>query len=257
MGHIHLGVLPRSRKWRDVVALMDDGADVAAIAGAAARAADRDLAAAANDPVFVESLRLLAMIPAAARGKDFGDQLRRLDLDIRSDPDLIDIVAAVGQRLDAVGRGHAPTDFTELVRRTVSGTLSTAIGDSLPGLFEATATDVQAAARSLSSSVGFSGLARSFFTRLLNDTLRYWLDRASSTRTGPSRRFSDATARTAFDGAMSIHCAESTRIIREFAGGWYGKTLNREGEINTARAAAFGAVCFKKTLEELKVRSDD
>ncbi len=38
MGHIRLGTLQRSKKWRDVVGLLDSNADIESIAEAAARA---------------------------------------------------------------------------------------------------------------------------------------------------------------------------------------------------------------------------
>ena len=52
--------------------------------------------------------------------------------------------------------------------------------------------------------------------------------------------------------ALDQYCSEATRIIREFAEGWYGKTLYRDGTITAERAAAFGAVAFKKIGEELR-----
>ena len=39
MGHIRLGQLPRTRKWRDVVELVAVGADVSQVANATIRAA--------------------------------------------------------------------------------------------------------------------------------------------------------------------------------------------------------------------------
>ena len=62
MGHTLLARLPGSRKWREVVDLLDDGAAPGVVASAAAVAAERDLEKAADDPVFVEALRLLALI---------------------------------------------------------------------------------------------------------------------------------------------------------------------------------------------------
>ncbi len=48
MGHIHLGVLPSSRKWREVVDLLTGGAADARIVAASAAAAEKDLLAAAR-----------------------------------------------------------------------------------------------------------------------------------------------------------------------------------------------------------------
>ena len=43
MGHVRLGVLPKSRKWQQVVEQLRLGADVAAVAGLAADAAETSL----------------------------------------------------------------------------------------------------------------------------------------------------------------------------------------------------------------------
>lgn len=50
MGHIRLGTLPRSKKLRDVVSIMESGANVLAVAEAAARASELDLNRATEDP---------------------------------------------------------------------------------------------------------------------------------------------------------------------------------------------------------------
>ena len=256
MGHIHLGVLPQTRKWRDVVALLEVGAD-AAVFAASAVAAERDLAEAARDAVFVESVRLLLMIPHAARSEAFAERLRDLGLVVGSAPEVLDISAAAGAQLDAVARDTGRrSDFGELAGRALVATLSTEIGDRLPGLFDATPGDVQAAARSLSHPRGIVDLTRAYFGRLLSDCLSSWLDRTLSTEIGAGKRFARAADRSGFDLALAQYTREATRIIREFAPGWYGKRLHEEGTITTERAAAFGAVCLKKISEELRRKRD-
>jgi hypothetical protein len=84
------------------------------------------------------------------------------------------------------------------------------------------------------------------------DTLSSWLDRTLASQTGPGRRMSDAGARSAFDLALGQYTHEATRIIREFAPGWYGKRLHESGRIDSHQAAAFGAVAMKKITEELR-----
>ena len=124
------------------------------------------------------------------------------------------------------------------MRRALVGTLSAQIGDALPGLFEADARDVQRAAAALGRPDAFSRAARAFFGRLLADTLGYWLDRTLSAEIGPGARIESLGERKAFDRALEQYCSEATRIIREFSGAWYGKTLFREGTISRDRAAA-------------------
>jgi hypothetical protein len=256
MGHNTLGVLPRTRLWEDVVRRLAEGAAGSDVAAASARAAEKDLLGAASDPVFVEAVRLLLNIPVAARSVDFGQALRDAGLAIGDKPGLLELITAVGERLDAVRRDtRERSDFGEIAARALTRTLSVSIGDALPALFGATPQDLQAVARRMSWAKGISGFTREFFGTLVSGTLSYWLDRTLALQIGDSRRFPTAAARHAFDSELGRYSAEATRIIKEFSSGWYGKTLNRAGGFGTRDAATFGAVALKKTVSELRARS--
>ena len=84
MGHVRLGTLPKSRKWRQVVEELRLGAGIGAVAASAADAAEASLEAASNDPAFLHAFWLLTQVPLAARGPDFADDLRRLALRCRT-----------------------------------------------------------------------------------------------------------------------------------------------------------------------------
>ncbi len=71
MGHIRLGTLQRSKKWRDVIGLLDSDADIESIAEAAARASEMDLKRASNDPLFQFVTQLLVRLPLLARAPGF------------------------------------------------------------------------------------------------------------------------------------------------------------------------------------------
>jgi hypothetical protein len=253
LGHIHLAVLPSTKKWKAVVALLEDGAATDEIIEAAARAAERDFHKAAGDAAVVECVRLLGMIPVAAREPEFGRALRSMDILVSEQPDLMSVTAGAGQRLDRFVRdlGHF-SDIAELARRALLGSLTHLVGDQLPSLFEVTPDETRTAFRRLSQSTNFSRLSREFFTRLVTQTLSYWLDRTLATHIGPGRKFRDAGERAAFDAALRQYGFEATRIIKEFSGGWYGKTLQQEGAISQTAATRFTAVALKKTVEELR-----
>lgn len=257
MGHIHLGVLPRSRKWREVVDLLAEGAVDSAVVAASARAAEKDMLAASRTPGFVEAVRLLLVIPHAARRTDFGTALGENGLDVGPDPTLIDLITAISARLDAVERRRAErSDLSELAGRALVATLSQMIGDGLPGLFAANTEDVRLATQKLSWNKGIAALSRAFFGALVRGTLSSWLDRTLALEIGDDRRFGDVGARTAFDTILVQYSSEATRIIQEFASGWYGKTLHQKGGFETEDAAVYGAVCLKKIVEELRMRRD-
>ncbi len=253
MGHIHLGVLPNSRSWRAVVELLSEGEPSDRVLRESSIAIEKELRTAAEDTIFVEALVLLGAVPLAARSDDFGDALRRQDIPIRQDPGLIDLAAALGKALDMrVSETGSRTDFGELCRRALLSTFTQKIGGRLPGLFDATSDDVHIAVRELSKSNEFSGLARSFFTRVLSETIHTYLDRTLALGVGTGAGFENVGDRSRFDDAVGQYAMEATRIIKEFAGGWYGKTVYTDGKITRASAARFGAVAFKKTVEEMQ-----
>jgi hypothetical protein len=95
MGHVRLGVLPKSRKWRQVVNELRLGAEIDAVAASAADAAEAGLWAASNDPAFLQAFWLLTQVPLAARGPDFAQDLRHLGVQVSDQPSLMDVVAAI------------------------------------------------------------------------------------------------------------------------------------------------------------------
>jgi hypothetical protein len=52
---------------------------------------------------------------------------------------------------------------------------------------------------------------------------------------------------------LDLHCREASRIIKEFSGGWYGKTLFEE-RYHPDKASQFAHVAFKKLRTELRKR---
>jgi hypothetical protein len=257
MGHIHLKVLPGSRRWKAVVALLEEGAPDDEGLRSAAVAAEHELLSANDDAAYVECVRLLSMVPYAARDDSFGHSLRGLGIPVGDDPDLLGVTSAVGEHLDRFVREHGrPSDFGELARRALTSAFTRLVGGQLPGLFEASREETRLAFRRLSSAGNFAVLARSFFTELASQTLSYWLDRALAVHVGAGRRFEHAGQRVQFEQALDQYSFEASRIIKEFAGGWYGKTIRNEGAVSTRSAAVFGAVAFKKIVEELQRKRD-
>ena len=255
MGHIHLGTLPRTRLWKDVVSLLEDRAAVGDVAAASARAAETSLLNASYDPVFVEAIRLLVNIPLAARQADFGDALRRLDLQVGSSPTLLEVVSAATRRLDIVARDlHVRSDFSDLSMRALSRAITNCIGDYLPGLFGASDEDVRLSFRKFSHDAGMASLCRAYFGALVGSSLSYWLDRTLNSQIGAGDRFARVADRAAFDPALRTYVGEATRIIKEFSAGFVGKASYRSGAIGTADARVFGHVCLKKVVEELRTR---
>ena len=101
MGHVRLGKLPQTRAWKEVVRFLEAGIDVEAVAAKSQEAAEAGLKALKTDPALVQSLWLLMQLPVAARSDDFAEHLQRCGLQVGDKPELLDLVGAFSDAVDA------------------------------------------------------------------------------------------------------------------------------------------------------------
>ncbi len=134
--------------------------------------------------------------------------------------------------------------------------LTAAIEPQLPSLFEPDPTELRSALGRLSQGDRFASLARDFFARLTQRSLDYFLSRELAKHVGDEGRFRTDAERRAFDAAIAQHCREASRIVEDYAGGWYGKTVWQEGRLTEDAARKFARYGFKKIRDELGRRRD-
>jgi len=253
MGHVRLGNLPRTRKWQQVVALIEGGAGTAQVANATITAAERGLKLASEDKGLVETIWLLTQLPLAAKSDNFADALRSAGLDVSDSPSLMEVVGAFSDAVDRqLANNGGRTDLGEMAQMAACETMSKVIGSRTQSLFGTTPEDVKNAFSKLATNKQFSIFARDFFSRLTNKCLDYFVSRAISYHVGEGRRFRTLAQQGEFTKALETHCYEASKIVEEFAGGWFSKTNWEKGGISREDAAAFAYVAMKKLVAELK-----
>ncbi|MGY2991530.1 hypothetical protein ACVWWD_000337 [Mesorhizobium sp. URHB0026] len=259
MGHIRLGVLPATRRWQDVVALLDESKfRIADIANAIVRASDRSLARAVDDPAFVEALWLLLKIPIAAKQADFRAELAALGILVPPDPMLVDILGAF---VDVIDRARyraalAVTDFSLIARNAAMAALESLTLDRSPSLWKPSAIDERTTIASFAATEQFGELAQRFFTNLVEGHLQYFLDREIPRHIGNGGMIRSVGDTTYFESAVHRHCREATVIMRAFARDWLGKHRFHLGkDLTRLDAVRFAAVAFTKVRKELSSRS--
>ena len=258
MGHTRLGNLPRTRKWQEVVGLIEGGAGIAQIANATITAAERGLNLAAEDKGLVETVWLLTQLPLAARSDDFAGALRNAGLDVSDSPGLMEVVGAFSDAVDRrLANNGGRTDLGEMAQMAASETISKVIGRRTQSLFGTTQEDVKNAFSGLATNKQFSGFARDFFSGLTNKCLDYFVGRAVSYHVGEGRRFRTLAQQGEFVSALETHCREASRIVEEFSGGWFSKTNWEKGGISRQDAAGFAHVAMGKLVAELKEGARD
>jgi len=257
MGHIRLGTLPQSKKWREVVGLIDSDASIDAIAEAAARASEIDLSRASKDPRFQFISSLLVRLPLLARAPGFEDALADLGVRENALSSVTELLAGLELAIDRQSfQIGSSSDAGELAKTALLETLSVQLRDRLPSLFEPTSQEIRAALGSFASGGRFSDLARGFFARLTYRSLDYYLSRELANHTGQDKRFTDDAQRIAFQQALAQHTFEASRIVQEFAGGWYGKTVWQKQSLDQEAIDRFTQYAFKKMRTELGRRRD-
>jgi hypothetical protein len=254
MGHQHLGSLPKTRAWRDVVATIDTGADLQVVVAATAIAAEKQMIDAANDPAVKHAVWLLTQIPLAAREDDFAAALRRLEIRIVDQPTLGEVSSALMQSIDsAIERSGGRTDLGEMAQLAAVESLNAVAGPALSDLLGAPREKTQEVIGQLATVKQFAVLAREFFARLCRRQLTYYLSRELSQHVGYNSRFKTIYEHQVFEEALDLHCREASRIIKEFSGQWFSKKTY-EGPITKSIAGNFAHVAFAKIRDELRHR---
>jgi hypothetical protein len=258
MGHVRLGKMPATRKWREVIALLgEDQPSIPYLANAVERAADRSLADAVNDPGFVEAFWLLLKIPSAAKSTDFSGELGKLGIKVPPEPTLADLLAEFDRALEKarLRSFRSTSDFSVLARNAAVSALEGAVHDRLPALWPATPEDERTTLATLVTTECFGDLAQRFFTHLLKRHIHYFLDREIPRHVGPESFLPSLADTDYFDEAVHRHCRETTLITRAFAKDWLGKNrFHLDKDITRDEVRGFASYAFTKIRSELAVR---
>jgi hypothetical protein len=254
MGHIRLGLLPSTKKWRRLVGYIGCGAEAPQVAASTLAAAEKGLATAHKDVGVVETVWLLMQLPHAARTDDFAGGLRACGLAVSDEPGLMEVIGAAVEAVEAkTPNCRGRTDLGELARMSLGDTIASVIGGHVHGLFETTAADVQAAFGRHTTVKQFGDLAHDFFTRFTGKFLNYYLSRALPLEVGEGRRFGTLADKAAFDAELGAHCRDRARVVERFAGEWLSKERwESDGELSrdAVRKFVYGAV--RKITDGLK-----
>jgi len=256
MGHLRLGRLPKTRRWVQVVELLNDAPqDVSGIAASVALAADARLKKLAADPSLGYCFWLLTRIAQASRTSDFQKSLSEIGVAANNDDSVLGFISRLNERIHAetdhnINSGH----FTDLSSLALKRTLSETIVEHSETLFGAPIDNLRAAFRAHSQSDQFGSISHKFFADFFSRTLKSLVDRELSKHVGPGMSFSTCVDSKNFMEALDIHSRESARIMQDFASDWYSKhNWESKGQISRNEAQAFVAVALNKLRSEFKL----
>ncbi|MDR2925978.1 MAG: hypothetical protein LBU76_08570 [Azoarcus sp.] len=254
MGHVRLGVLPRTKAWKEVVGLIAAGADVSQVANATITAAEKAFSFVMDDKGYTEAVWLMTQLSIAAKKDDPYAHLRSVGISLPDDATLPDVTAGITDALDrAVDSSRKRSDLAELSGRALVGAVAEALQPHLNGLFPNDKDTMRAALSNLGKQKEFGDLSRSFYDRLTNQSLQYFLSKTLATQVGDGMRFATMNQKAQFDHALDTHTREASVIVRDFSSEWFSKHRFEEGgDISRKSSDGFAGYALKKMKDELQ-----
>ena len=252
MGHIRVGRLPKTRGWRQVIALLDSSdSSSSEVAAATAKAAKDFFSQKRSDPALVFSYWILTQITSRAKNENYLKEIKKMGLDISSSKDAFDFLGRITTftRRQIKLRGET-FPISELAQLSLREVLTETIGQQSQTLFGTTQEDIILACRKYSTPNQFAKLARLYFAKVLNRALQFFISKESPNRIGLDRKFEDISDLSNFNLALEAYCYQSAKIVEKFAGGWYSKR-NWQGEISENDAKGFVSVAIEKLRAEI------
>ena len=256
MGHIRLGRLPRTRKWRSVFEVLGAGeTDPAGLASAIAASACTDLAALKTTPGVVgDGLWILSMLSAGGDKGPGGlrDSLRVLGMNETVLRSVASLISALPTHSDLGARANGAV-FDEMADLSLKGALSRHFAVRTLSLFGTSADEVASACAELGRPKIFAKVSRDYLTDFMSRVVRYAVDREASNFLGSSAEWSSAGDLLELGERLDAYCHESGRIVEGFAEGWFAKhTYHSDEGITRDVTGRFAAYALTKLQMELQ-----
>lgn len=255
MGHIRLGRIPKTKQWNKLFQLLAaPGIDAAQVARAIAIASQKTILSSTANPAAHYCFWLLTRLATAAKSQDFRGELAKIGIRVDNAKSGMDILAAVAdvsaKEVRRRGTGNVLDQIAELSLRD---TLSHHVAANSQGLFGCGVEDVQSALRELSTQRAFGKVASDYFAHFLGRSIKLVADKEISNHVGVGKPLASPAAALQFERDVERYSSESSRIVEDFAGGWFSKhNWQQRGEISEAETSAFVSYAFQKLEMDLQ-----
>lgn len=252
MGHERIGILPRRRRWAQVIENMSGAAisseQTALLAAKVLKNVNSRFSKMASDAGVQSAFGFLVGLVASVETRNTESRCVP-DTYLDDDPSPLQLVSALRQWVEA---NRQSLEYSSIAIAAAADAIAawTRKADSTPSLFSDrdTARDVWSRA---SSSGGFSEVTRLFLAKFTERYLNYFLEREASAEIHTfqdRRRFSSRLS--SHVDQVSCHAFETSKITQSFAAGWYN--LHLKDQIpGDDEIRGFLGLCFSKVREEL------
>ncbi len=232
MGHLRVGVLPKSKKWSAVISSIGSftGAEESIITDIAEKTLDaskktfRELP---HDQAVKSCFQFLVALSVAGQSVDVKSAAQGFGINISDEPTKLQLSRALRDWLSKNTPQTINPEFASLARKATLDTIaawlnkhSTRAQASLLPESE----DPYQPWRAASKGRDFCELSRFFFSNFTTRYLNYFLSRTASSQFNTiSERERFAAAITSSIDSISQHAFETSKIVQSFSAGWFNK----------------------------------
>jgi len=257
MGHIRIGTLPATKRWKEVVGLITEGAEVSKVAESTIHASELAFNKVHDDFAFREAVWLMTQFGVAGSKDNPAQHLDSLGIAVSGASSVVEVALAVAGELDRrIDASRRRSDFGEMAQRALISSITEHLQEKTPGLIPPTAGEIKARLGKLGKKKEFAQLSRSFFSKLTNQCLEYFLSKNLAAHVGEARRFATTEQLAQFEAALTKHCDEASAIVEDFSADWFSKNrFEGGGEISREKAEGFGWYALEKMRRELAERA--
>src|SRR5438105_1881488 len=148
MGHIRIGTLPATRRWKDVIGLVAEGAEVSRVAEATTHAWQLAFDKVRNDAGFREAVFLLTQLGVAGKSGDPAGRLGAAGLEVGGAGSVVEVAMALSEAMERRIQGaRQRSDFGELAQRALVAAVTEHLQREMPTLIEPSVDDIRAAVK--------------------------------------------------------------------------------------------------------------
>jgi hypothetical protein len=182
-----------------------------------------------RDQAAAAGVWVLFSIPREARKADdlgaFKRALAGLGMSLTDDAfdSPASFIARVSDAVRDQARAQQTTTFTEMSILALRQTLTDATLKSPLPLFRSEPDEIRARWAEYGTNAGFSQLASSFFSNLLERSISFYLSKELPQQVGATARFDHFASTEAFVSDLRVWCRERASITDEFASVWLSK----------------------------------
>ncbi|HKO14409.1 MAG TPA: hypothetical protein VJV22_20740 [Acidobacteriaceae bacterium] len=257
MGHIRLGRLPRTVRWIAVVEeLASPEASVDSVSDRTLLAASASLRRAVDERgCYLPLLNLSRLASAAHSEATFEHELAGLGIPENVRRDGLRLLIALENATSGERERHR-TVFTDIAERAFREVVRSRVRSEAESLWGVSPENVRRAFARQSTEQGYSEAVRDWFSRFIGRTLQYFIDRELSNQIGRGIAQTSTDA-VHLEQAVLKYAFERTRILRDYAPGWFSKILWTEGGIPEEAARRFFAYGIKKVLDDVALEQKE